>query len=100
MKREGIEVLFGYPRNQLLEAAAIADIRTIIVRQERVGLHMADAVSRLTRGKKIGTFCMQHGPGAENAYGGVRRRMAIRFRCSSFPRATRDATRTCPSTST
>ena len=71
MKREGIDVLFGYPRNQLLEAAAIADIRTIIVRQERIGLHMADAVSRLTRAKKIGAFCMQHGPGAENAYGGV-----------------------------
>ena len=71
LKREGIDVIFGYPRNQLLEAAAIADIRTIIVRQERIGLHMADAVSRLTRGKKIGTFCMQHGPGAENAYGGV-----------------------------
>jgi len=71
MKREGIDVLFGYPRNQLLEAAATADIRTVIVRQERIGLHMADAVSRLTRGKKMGAFCMQHGPGAENAYGGV-----------------------------
>jgi thiamine pyrophosphate-dependent acetolactate synthase large subunit-like protein len=71
LKREGIDVLFGYPRNRLLETAAIADIRTIIVRQERVGLHMADAVSRLTRGKKMGAFCMQHGPGAENAYGGV-----------------------------
>jgi acetolactate synthase-1/2/3 large subunit len=71
LKREGIDVLFGYPRNQLLEAAAIADIRTIIVRQERIGMHMADAVSRLTRGKKMGAFCMQHGPGAENAYGGV-----------------------------
>ena len=71
MKREGIDVLFGYPRNQLLEAAASADIRTVIVRQERIGLHMADAVSRLTRGKKMGAFCMQHGPGAENAYGGV-----------------------------
>jgi acetolactate synthase I/II/III large subunit len=71
MKREGIDVLFGYPRNQLLEAAAIADIRTIIVRQERIGMHMADAVSRLTRGRKMGAFCMQHGPGAENAYGGV-----------------------------
>ena len=45
MKREGIDVLFGYPRNQLLEAAATADIRTVIVRQERIGLHMADAVS-------------------------------------------------------
>ncbi len=71
LKREGVDVLFGYPRNRLLEAAAIADIRTIIVRQERVGLHMADDVSRLTRGRKMGVFCMQHGPGAENAYGGV-----------------------------
>jgi len=71
LKREGIDVLFGYPRNRLLEAAAIADIRPIIVRQERTGLHMADAVSRLTRGRRLGVFCMQHGPGAENAYGGV-----------------------------
>ncbi len=71
LKREGVDTLFGYPRNRLLEAAAIADIRTIIVRQERVGLHMADAVSRLTRGRKMGVFCMQHGPGSENAYGGV-----------------------------
>jgi acetolactate synthase-1/2/3 large subunit len=71
LKREGVDVLFGYPRNRLLEDAAIADIRTVIVRQERIGLHMADAVSRMTRGQKMGVFCMQHGPGAENAYGGV-----------------------------
>jgi acetolactate synthase I/II/III large subunit len=71
LRREGIDVLFGYPRNRLLEAAAVADIRVVIVRQERTGLHMADAVSRLTRGRKLGAFCMQHGPGAENAYGGV-----------------------------
>ncbi len=71
LKREGVEYLFGYPRNALLDAAATKDIRTIIVRQERTGLHMADAVSRLTRGKSMGAFCMQHGPGAENAYGGV-----------------------------
>ena len=71
MKREGVEVLFGYPRNAVLEAAAEADIRTIIVRQERTGLHMADAYSRMNRGRKIGAFAMQHGPGAENAYGAV-----------------------------
>jgi acetolactate synthase-1/2/3 large subunit len=71
LKREGVEYLFGYPRNALLDAAAKKDIRTIIVRQERTGLHMADAVSRMTRGKQMGVFCMQHGPGAENAYGGV-----------------------------
>ena len=71
LKREGIEMVIGYPVNHILEHAAAADIRPIIVRQERIGLHMADAISRLTRGKKMGVFCMQHGPGAENAYGGV-----------------------------
>ena len=71
LKRERVQYLFGYPRNALLDAAAKLDIRTIIVRQERTGLHMADAVSRLTSGESMGVFCMQHGPGAENAYGGV-----------------------------
>src|ERR1700677_2951767 len=71
MKREGIEILCGYPVNHLLEFAAAADIRPIIVRQERIGLHMADAISRVTACRKIGAFCMQHGPGTENAYGGV-----------------------------
>jgi acetolactate synthase-1/2/3 large subunit len=71
LKREGIEIIIGYPVNHILELAAHLDIRPIIVRQERIGLHMADAISRLTRGKKMGVFCMQHGPGAENAYGAV-----------------------------
>lgn len=71
LKREGVDVLFGYPRNALLEAAARADVRTIIPRQERIGLHMADAYSRLTRGEKLGVFCCQHGPGAEVASAGV-----------------------------
>ncbi len=71
MKREGIEILCGYPVNHLIEYAAKADIRPVMVRQERIGLHMADAISRVTSGRKIGAFCMQHGPGTENAYGGV-----------------------------
>ncbi len=71
LKREGVSFLIGYPVNPIIEAAAQADIRTIIVRQERTGLHMADAVSRVTSGKRIGVFAMQHGPGAENAFGGV-----------------------------
>jgi thiamine pyrophosphate-dependent acetolactate synthase large subunit-like protein len=71
LKREGVEIIFGYPVNHILEFAARAGIRPIIVRQERVGLHMADAMSRLTSGEKIGVFAMQHGPGAENAFGGV-----------------------------
>jgi acetolactate synthase-1/2/3 large subunit len=71
LKREGVTFLIGYPVNTIIEAAAQADIRTIIVRQERVGLHMADAVSRVTSGERIGVFAMQHGPGAENSFGGV-----------------------------
>ncbi len=71
LKREGVEYLFAYPVNHLIEHCAALDIRPIIVRQERIGLHMADAMSRLTKGRKMGVFCMQSGPGSENAYGGV-----------------------------
>jgi acetolactate synthase-1/2/3 large subunit len=71
MKREGIDILCGYPVNHLIEYAAAIDIRPVMVRQERIGLHMADAISRLSSGRKIGAFCMQHGPGSENAFGGV-----------------------------
>ena len=71
LRREGVDVIFGYPRNAVLEAAAEAGIRPVIVRQERTGVHMADALSRLTRGRRMGVFAMQHGPGTENAYGGV-----------------------------
>lgn len=71
LKREGIGTIIGYPVNHVLEYAAHLDIRPIIVRQERIGLHMADAMSRLSSGGAPGVFAMQHGPGAENAYGGI-----------------------------
>mgnify|MGYP003288551177 CR=1 FL=1 len=71
LKREGTTFLIGYPVNPIIEAAAQADIRTIIVRQERTGLHMADGFSRVSSGRRIGVFAMQHGPGTENAFGGV-----------------------------
>src|SRR5213594_3060042 len=71
LKKEGVQCLIGYPVNHVIEAAAEADIRTIIVRQERTGLHMADAISRVTSGDRIGVFAMQHGPGTENSFGGV-----------------------------
>ena len=71
LRREGIGTIIGYPVNHVLEYAAHLDIRPIIVRQERVGLHMADAISRMTSGGTLGVFAMQHGPGSENAYGGI-----------------------------
>ncbi|HEX6513774.1 MAG TPA: thiamine pyrophosphate-binding protein, partial [Chloroflexota bacterium] len=71
LKKEGVEVLFGYPRNPIVEACAQAGIRPIMVRQERTGLHMADAYSRQFSGRRIGVFAMQQGPGTENSFGGV-----------------------------
>lgn len=71
LKREGVEFLIAYPVNPIIEAAAAENIRTMIVRQERPGLHMADAVSRISSGRRIGVFAMQWGPGSENAFGGV-----------------------------
>lgn len=71
LKREGVELICGYPVNHVLERAAEADIRPVIVRQERTGIHMADAISRLSSGRRIGVFAMQLGPGTENSYGGI-----------------------------
>jgi len=71
LKREGVKQIFAYPLNPLIEAAAEADIRPIIVRQERTGVHMADAGSRLSSGDNIGVFCMQGGPGVENSFGAI-----------------------------
>jgi acetolactate synthase-1/2/3 large subunit len=71
LKREGVKTLIGYPRNGVIEAAGAADIRPIIPRQERVGVHMADAMSRLSSGRTIGVFAMQQGPGTENTYGAI-----------------------------
>ena len=89
LKREGVEFLIGYPVNHIIEAAAEADIRTIIVRQERTGLHMADAVSRMTSGERIGVFAMQHGPAPRTRSAAWRRPSATRCRSSCCPAATR-----------
>ena len=56
LKAEGIDTIFTYPVNPIIEAAAVADIRTIVVRQERIGLHMADAYSRPLLGQEGGRF--------------------------------------------
>jgi len=80
LKAEGVEYLFAYPVNHIIEAAAKLDIRPIIVRQERIGLHMADAMSRITSGEKIGVFCMQSGPVPKTRSAALPKRMAIPHR--------------------
>ena len=99
LKREGVEFLIGYPVNPIIEAAAEVDIRTIIVRQERTGLHMADAVSRMTSGERIGVFAMQHGPGAENSFGGVAQAFGDSVPIVVLPEATRGGCSTSHPTS-
>src|SRR5499425_3135023 len=71
LRREGTGFLSCYPRNPLIEACAALDIRTILCRQERVGVGIADGYSRIKRGKRNGVFAAQAGPGIENAFPGV-----------------------------
>jgi acetolactate synthase I/II/III large subunit len=71
LKVEGAEFLSAYPTTPLIEAVAKAEIRPVLCRQERVGVGIADGYARVTNGKKLAAFCMQYGPGAENAFPGV-----------------------------
>ena len=71
LKRERVKTLFVYPLTPLTEFAAAADIRPIVVRQERVACAMADAAGRLSSGADVGVFACQGGPGIENAFGAV-----------------------------
>ena len=71
LKAEGVEYLFAFPHQHLIEASAKVGITPIICRQERAGVNMADGFSRISNGRRIGVFTMQQGPGAENAFAGV-----------------------------
>jgi acetolactate synthase-1/2/3 large subunit len=71
LKTEGAEFLSAYPTTPLIEAAARGDVRPVLCRQERVGVGIADGYARASNGVKLAAFCMQYGPGAENAFPGV-----------------------------
>ena len=71
LRMEGVDFIGAIPYGPLLEAVAIAGIRPIIFRQERVGLNMADGFSRVNNGRRIGVFTTQAQAGTENAFAGV-----------------------------
>ncbi|WP_049998904.1 thiamine pyrophosphate-requiring protein [Halococcus sediminicola] len=73
LKAEGVEYLFGFPSNPLFDTGSAEDagVRTIITRQERTALHMADGIGRVSSGEDVAAFACQHGPGTENSVGGV-----------------------------
>jgi acetolactate synthase-1/2/3 large subunit len=71
LKAEGIEYLFCFPVNPLIDECARLDIRPIVARTERAVVNMADGYGRASNGKRLGVVAVQHGPGAENAYAGI-----------------------------
>src|SRR3984885_9797455 len=71
LRREGVEEVFCFPANKMIDTAAAAGIRPVVGRQERSVINMADAYSRTSNGTRIGVAMVQHGPGAEHAFGGI-----------------------------
>ena len=71
LKQEGVEFVFCFPNNILIDAVADAGIRPIISRVERTAINMADGYTRINNGKKNGVCIFQAGPGIENAFSGV-----------------------------
>ncbi len=71
LKQEGVDLLFCFPANSLIDACAKEGIRPVLTRTERTLVNMADGYSRVTNGRHIGVACTQGGPGVENAFAGV-----------------------------
>ena len=71
LRQEGVDCLFCFPTNPLIDAAARVGIRPIMARTERAALAMADGYARVCNGRRIGVCAVQYGPGIENSFAGV-----------------------------
>jgi acetolactate synthase I/II/III large subunit len=71
LQLEGVEFLFSYPNHQLIEAAAKLGIRPIVARGEKTLVNMADGYTRAVNAERPTVVVVQHGPGIENAFGGL-----------------------------
>ncbi len=71
LKLEGVEYLFSYPANPLIDAAARLGIRPIVARSEKTLINVADGYTRATNGQRPTVVVVQAGPGIENAFGGL-----------------------------
>lgn len=67
--QEDVDFIVGFPENRLFNSAATHGIRPIIARTERVAINIADGYTRMSNGRRIGVAVVQHGPGAEAAFG-------------------------------
>ncbi len=73
LRREGVEVIFGYPGGSLLPIYDVLydtkDIRHILVRHEQGAAHAADGYARASG--KVGVCMATSGPGATNLVTGI-----------------------------
>lgn len=73
LRREGVEVLFGYPGGAVIdiydELPRHPGIRHILVRHEQAAVHAADGYARASG--KVGACLVTSGPGATNTVTGL-----------------------------
>ncbi|MFH0826625.1 MAG: biosynthetic-type acetolactate synthase large subunit [Candidatus Omnitrophota bacterium] len=72
LKREGVEVMFGYPGGSVLpifDELYDSDIKFILTRHEQGAAHAADGYARATG--KVGVCLATSGPGATNLTTGI-----------------------------
>lgn len=73
LKREGVDVLFGYPGGAILdiydELPRHANLKHVLVRHEQAAVHAADGYARASG--KVGVCLVTSGPGATNAVTGI-----------------------------
>lgn len=73
LKREGVDVLFGYPGGAVIdiyhEMPNHPDIRHVLVRHEQGAVHAADGYARASG--KVGACLVTSGPGATNTVTGI-----------------------------
>jgi len=72
LKREGVEVIFGYPGAVLIDiydALPKTEFKHILVRHEQGAVHAADSYARVSG--KTGVVLVTSGPGATNTVTGI-----------------------------
>ncbi len=73
LKREGVEIIFGYPGGAVIdiydELYRTSEIKHVLVRHEQGAAHAADGFSRSTG--KVGVCLVTSGPGATNTVTGI-----------------------------
>lgn len=72
LKREGVDIIFGYPGGSaipMFDAILDSTIKMVLSRHEQGATHMADGYARETG--KVGVALVTSGPGATNTFTGI-----------------------------